>query len=409
MNSREHYQLIVDPVSGAAGDMWLGALVDLGVPWEELQQTISSLNVDGYTLQKESIISKGIQATHVKVILDDRPQPHRHLHHVVKIIESSNLDETVKSKAIKVFTRLAESEAKVHGCAIEKVHFHEVGAVDAIIDIVGTCWGLQYLGIEEIHVLPLPLGSGTVRCAHGEMPVPAPATADLVRDFPVYLGGGQGELVTPTGAALCTTLGKPIDSKQSLEAFRIQKIGHGAGSRPAQERPNVLRLLLAERNEVVGTGTELLDQDRVEVLETTIDDMNPQWIAPLMDKLFEAGALDVQVSSVMMKKGRLGQHLTVLCPPERRTALMETLFTHSTTLGVRCRREQRFCLSRDWVTVITQYGDIRIKRGKIGEQVINIQPEYEECLAAAKEHERSLKEIYQHALAEYQVHLKANE
>ncbi|MZP30398.1 nickel pincer cofactor biosynthesis protein LarC [Heliobacterium undosum] len=479
-----HNILVVDPVSGAAGDMWLGALVDLGVPWEELTEALRGLGVDGYELRRESVISKGIRATKVNVLLDDRPQPHRHLHHVAQIIESSAMASPVKEMAIRVFTRLAESEAKVHGCSVEKVHFHEVGAVDAIVDIVGTCWALEYLKVEEILVLPLPLGSGTVRCAHGVMPVPAPATADLVRDFPVYLGGGEGELVTPTGAALCTTLGRPHDSHSQGMPLRIERIGHGAGSRPAKDRPNVLRLLLGRREEAgkswlvcsggmthahghhhghghkhasghghgnghgikqenehrhehghengheqrddhghdhghgqkgdclgelqrggsehgAGGVPALLWED-VQVIETTVDDMNPQWLSPLTARLFDAGALDVQAVSVMMKKGRLGCHLTVLCPPERGTVVLEQLFAESTTLGVRSRLERRACLERDWVTVTTEGGPVRLKRGILAGRVVNIHPEFDDCQAAARRGNLPIKEIHRQALAAYE-------
>ncbi|ABZ84210.1 conserved hypothetical protein [Heliomicrobium modesticaldum Ice1] len=477
-----HNILVVDPVSGAAGDMWLGALVDLGVPWEELTEALRGLGVDGYELRCDSVISKGIRATKVEVLLDDRPQPHRHLHHVAQIIENSAMAASVKEMAIRVFTRLAESEAKVHGCPVEKVHFHEVGAVDAIVDIVGTCWALAYLKVEEILVLPLPLGSGTVRCAHGVMPVPAPATADLVRDFPVYLGGGEGELVTPTGAALCTTLGRPHDSHSQGMPLRIERIGHGAGTRPAKDRPNVLRLLLGRREEagkswlvciggtahahghsdrhgqghgshgghvghgdqggygegrgqVLGQGAQghdgvhhslvgqagiclgemqrggsensagampaLLWED-VQVIETTVDDMNPQWLSPLTARLFDAGALDVQAVSVMMKKGRLGCHLTVLCPPERGAVVLEQLFAESTTLGVRSRLERRACLDRDWVTVTTDGGPVRLKRGILGGRVVNIHPEFDDCQAAARRGNLPVKEIHRQALAAYE-------
>ncbi|MBM7866027.1 nickel pincer cofactor biosynthesis protein LarC [Heliobacterium gestii] len=440
-----HKILVVDPVSGAAGDMWLGALVDLGVPWEELTEALQGLGVDGYELRRDVVISKGIRATKVNVILDERPQPHRHLRHVVEIIDGSTLADPVKEKAIRVFTRLAESEAKVHGCAVEKVHFHEVGAVDAIIDIVGTCWALAYLQVEEIFVLPLPLGSGTVRCAHGVMPVPAPATADLVRDFPVYLGGGEGELVTPTGAALCTTLGRPHDSHSQGMPLRIERIGHGAGSREAKDRPNVLRLLLGRReeagknwlvcsggathgqgrgyghghsqeqgdvclgetprggsNDSIG-GAPALRWESVQVIETTVDDMNPQWLSPLTQRLFEAGALDVQALSVLMKKGRLGSHLTVLCSPDRAGAVLEQLFAESTTLGVRSRLEQRACLERDWITVTTEGGPVRLKRGILGGRVFNVHPEFEDCQAAARRGNRPVKEIYRQALAKYEA------
>lgn len=394
--------IVVDPVSGVAGDMWLGALVDLGVPWEKLVQAVSDMGLNGYTLEHESVHSKGIKATRVTVGLDNSPQPHRHLYDVVNIIRQAALSETVKANAIRVFTRLAESEAKVHGCTVEKVHFHEVGAIDAIIDIVGTCWALDYLNVEDIFVLPLPLGSGTIHCAHGEIPVPAPATADLVKEFPVSFGSGRGELVTPTGAAICTTLGKPLYSQENLGARCIQKIGYGAGKRPAQDKPNVLRLFLTN-SEIAGASVanDHLSWEDIDVLETSVDDMNPQWISRLMSRLLSAGALDVQVTSTMMKKERLGHHLTILCSPTHRLPLMEILFAETTTLGIRCRREQRACLSRDWVKLGTCFGDIRIKRGFLGERIINIQPEYEDCLTAALEHKLPVKEIYQRVLTEY--------
>ncbi|KAB2953914.1 LarC family nickel insertion protein [Heliorestis acidaminivorans] len=245
MDSLNRY-LIVDPVGGTAGDMWLAALVDLGVPWDDLVEALSALPISGYKMDYEQVTVQGINCSRVKVYLDEEPQPHRHLHHIVKIIEESTLDGKVKEQSIAVFTRLAEAEAKVHGTTIEKVHFHEVGAVDAIVDIVGTVWALHKLEIDEVYCLPLPLGSGTVRCAHGLMPVPAPATAELVKNFPVRIGVGEGELVTPTGAALCTTLGKPLEPQEST-SWLIEKNGYGAGLRPSKSRPNLMRLMLAKK------------------------------------------------------------------------------------------------------------------------------------------------------------------
>ncbi|QGG47001.1 LarC family nickel insertion protein [Heliorestis convoluta] len=237
--------LIVDPVGGVAGDMWLAALVDLGVPWDDLVGVIGSLPISGYHLEHQQISARGIRSSQVKVLLEQKDQPHRHLHHIVKMIEDATIEDTVKKGAIAVFTRLAEAEARVHGTSVEKVHFHEVGAIDAIIDVVGTVWALQQLQIETIYVLPLPLGSGTVKCDHGIMPVPAPATAELVKDFPVIIGSGEGELVTPTGAALCTTLGKPLDA--DFSSWFIRSIGYGAGLRPSKKVPNVLRLMIVEK------------------------------------------------------------------------------------------------------------------------------------------------------------------
>ncbi|MDD2421785.1 MAG: nickel pincer cofactor biosynthesis protein LarC [Heliobacteriaceae bacterium] len=398
MQNNPPHLMIVDPVGGAAGDMWLGALVDLGLPWDKLKRVIAGLGLTGYTFDQEAVYRSGIKGTKVTIRLTEGPQEHRSLAIIAGLIEKALLPQPVKDQAIRIFTRLAEAEATVHGCPVEAVHFHELGAVDALVDIVGTCWGLNYLGVGDIFVLPLPLGSGFVKCAHGELPVPTPATGELVAGFPVCFAGGPGEALTPTGAALCTTLGRPIDPGE-IGVFRIRKIGYGAGSRQSGDRPNVLRLLLAQAANPDSANQGDYSWETIAVLEATVDDMNPQWFAPLTEQLFAAGALDVRITATLMKKGRPGHHLTVLCPPVRQAAVLATLFAGSTTLGIRCHREARAVLRREVFTIPTRYGPIQVKRGIAGNKVLNLQPEYEDCLRAAREHNIPVKTIYQHVLA----------
>ncbi|MCW2278269.1 nickel pincer cofactor biosynthesis protein LarC [Heliophilum fasciatum] len=435
--------LLVDPVSGLSGDMWLGALIDLGVPWESFMEAITGLGLTGYQLESHAVSLRGLHATKVTVTLHDDPQPHRHLQDVLAIIDGSSLPCPVKEQASHIFQRLAEAEAHVHGCSVDHVHFHEVGAVDAIIDIVGTCWCLHYLGVKTIYLLPLPLGSGTVRCAHGLMPVPAPATAELVRDFPVIFGHGDGELVTPTGAAIATTLGTPLPSSLPIRPLRI---GYGAGSRDGGDRPNVLRLIQFHHSEKKsppngqkvlvdhpgqqqqqhrhGHGHEVnhhhrhhshasdnhdqghelesgadgeLPWETVDVITTSLDDINPQWLPPLMEHLLQAGALDVQCQPSVTKKGRPSFVLTLVSLPRDRNQLLKCLFAESTTFGIRCRSEQRTYLLRDWVDVTTDYGTVRIKRGWLGKQLLQAQPEFEDVLQRAQQHQLPLSTIYQAA------------
>ena len=377
-----------DCASGASGDMLLGAVVDLGLPLDELRAELAKLPLSGYALAASRVSRSGLAATKVDVVIDAPETQHRHLRHILGILERSTLDAHLKQRATALFQRLAEAEAAVHGTSPEQVHFHEVGAVDSIVDIVGGVIALRWLGAARFVSSPLNVGSGSVTMSHGTFPVPAPATARLVTGVPVY-GAGEGELLTPTGALLVTS---HVTAYGPLPALRIDKTGHGAGSRDTPGRPNVLRLL-------VGEEAQASSSERVLVLETEVDDTAPQLLGPLIDALLAAGALDAFFTPVQMKKGRPGVLVTVLAPPERREAIEELLFRETTTLGVRRQEWERTALERATATVATPYGDVRIKIGRRGGIVYNAWPEFEDCQRLAAEKGVAVKEVLAAALA----------
>ena len=379
-----------DAASGAAGDMILGAVVDLGLPLEMLSGELGKLALTGYRLEESRVSRSGLAATKVDVRLnlEEPDTAHRHLRDSLALIEGSALASGVKERSAALFRRLAEAEAAVHGTSPEKVHFHEVGAVDSIVDIVGGVIALDWLGAERFFSSPLNVGSGTVTMAHGTFSVPPPATARLVEGVPVY-GAGEGELLTPTGALLLTA---HATGYGPLPPVRIEKTGHGAGSRETEGRPNVLRL-------IVGDDLSAGDGDRVLVLETEIDDAAPQLLGPLVEALLGAGALDAYLTPVQMKKGRPGILVTVLAPPARREAIEELLFRETTTLGVRRQEWDRTVLERETATVETAYGPIRVKIGRRGETVYNAWPEFDDCQRAAAEKKVPVKHVLAEALA----------
>ena len=376
-----------DCASGAAGDMLLGAAVDLGLPLERLRDELARLPVQGYRLETERVSRSGLAATKVHVRLDGEDKAHRHLRHVLEIIDGSTLDTAVKEKAAALFRRLADAEAAVHGTSPEKVHFHEVGALDSIVDVVGGVIALRSLGAERFVSSPLNLGTGTVTMSHGTFPVPPPATARLVTGVPVY-GDGEGELVTPTGALLVTGHATEYGP---LPAMRIEASGYGAGSRDTRDRPNVLRLIVGQE--------DARAEGRVLVLETEVDDAAPQLLGPLLEQLLTAGALDAFFTPVQMKKGRPGVLVTVLAPPDRREAIEELLFRETTTLGVRRQEWLRTELERETATVATPYGSVRVKVGRRGAVVYNAWPEFEDCQRLAAEAGVPVKEVLAAALA----------
>lgn len=372
-----------DCFNGAAGDMTVASLIHAGADAESLRQQLAALPVKGYELTIEPITKQGFAATRFRVALDETAhQPHRHLKHIVEILDGSKLTPSVIDKAKRIFTRLAEAEAKVHGTSIEKVHFHEVGAVDAILDVTGAVIALESLGVDRIVVSPIPVGSGTVACDHGIMPVPAPATAELLRGVPIAPTEETGELTTPTGAAILTTL---ADAFGPMPDMRIERIGYGAGTRAGRTRPNVLRVM-------VGAAAAAGESDEVAVLETNLDDATPEVIAHAMDRLLAAGALDVYTLPIQMKKGRAGTMLCVLCDTARAGEFESLLFVETPTFGVRRTTMRRAKLSRRQETVDTEYGTIRIKVGT-REGVTTAAPEYEDCRAAAQAHHVALRTV----------------
>jgi hypothetical protein len=370
--------------------MVLGALVDLGFSLEALRAEIAKLALEGCRLEAHRVHRAGLHATKVDVHTQEQ-HAHRRLRDVLELIDRSTLEPVVQERSSAMFRRLAEAEGTVHGTSPEEVHFHEVGALDSIVDIVGGVAGLVSLRADRFVASPLNVGSGTVTMSHGTYPVPPPATALLVCGVPVY-GAGDGELLTPTGALLVTG---HASAYGPLPLLRQEAIGHGAGSRDTHGRPNVLRLIVGEE------GAGLPDGDRVLVLETEVDDMSPQLFGPLVERLLAAGALDAYLTPVQMKKGRPGVLVTVIAEPARREALEEILFTETTTLGVRRQEWDRTVLEREVVAVDTAYGRIGIKLGRRGGRVYNVQPEFEDCTRAAAEKQVALKEVWSAAVAAY--------
>lgn len=380
--------------AGAAGDMLLGALVDLGLPLDALRDELAKLPLAGYRLEAQTVRRAGLRATKLDVVVEGHGEGATHeqrgLAQIVELLQSSRLAAPIRERSLALFRRLAEAEAAAHGVAPEAVHFHELGAVDSIVDIVGGVWGLGWLRAERFAASALNVGSGSVSLSHGTYPVPAPATAALVRGVPVY-GAGDGECLTPTGALLVTSY---ATSYGPLPSLRLTNVGHGAGARDTPGRPNVLRLFVGE--EAAATATE-----RVLVLETELDDMSPQLCEPLLARLLAAGALDVYFTPIQMKKGRPGILLSCLAPPQRREALEEVLFAETTTLGVRRQEWERTVLERESVPVETPYGTISVKLGRRAGRLYNVQPEFEDCQRVAAARGVPVKEVWASALTAY--------
>lgn len=431
--------------------MTIGTLLDLGLDLDRLEAELAKLPLSGYRLQKESVDKRGVQAVQFQVILtgghkervadaeivevhhphehehndhhshEHEHDDHHHHHHddesrtltdILALIEASRLSERVKETARRIFTRLGRAEARVHGLSLEEVHFHEVGGVDAIVDIVGTAIGLEQLEIERVYASPLPLGSGFVRCAHGLYPVPAPATANLVKDAPVYTTAVQGELVTPTGAAIVTTLAHQFGP---MPVMIPEVVGYGSGSRD-REFPNVLRgylgrLAADERPRLdrdpfpqqheAPSGPDGYHEGPATIIEATIDDMNPQLFEHLTERLLQANALDVVLIPVQMKKNRPGTILHVLAHPDSVETLLSIIFTESTSIGARTYHVTKHMLQRESRLVETPFGPVRVKLARLRERIVNVAPEYEDCRALARQHNLPVKTIYQAALSQW--------
>jgi uncharacterized protein (TIGR00299 family) protein len=368
--------LYFDCFAGASGDMILGALVGVGVEPQALLENLSLLGVEGYEIKFETVDRSGISATHA-LVHTAHEHAHRHLSDILKIIYQSKLSEGVKDRAARIFSRLAEAESRVHNMPVERIHFHEVGALDAIIDVVGACIGFELLGIERFASSALHVGSGMVEMAHGRFPIPPPAVAELLKDIPIYASDIKGELVTPTGAAIISTVCSKFGA---LPKMKIEVTGYGAGTREYEKFPNVLRLMLGEDE---ATTKREAETERLSMLETNIDDMSPQLFGHLMDKAFELGALDCYFTPAQMKKNRPGVLVSILCRRDVSDALTELLFSETTTLGVRSYEVERRALEREIVRVATPYGEIDVKLAIINGRVVNRMPEYEQCRAAA--------------------------
>src|SRR5246500_2481405 len=383
-----------DCFSGISGDMTLGALLDAGCDLEHLRSELRGLQVPGWELSAEKVWKNGMAATHARVKTEDQ-QKHRPLSTILGILQNSQLAAPVRERAAAIFQKLGEAEARVHDVPIEKIHFHEVGAVDAIVDIVGACIGFQALGIERFACSPLNVGGGTAMMAHGVLPVPAPATANLLQGKPTYSNGVQKELVTPTGAAIVATL---CDGFGPQPPMSVTAIGYGAGTADLEGQPNVMRLLIGETAEKTVPGFD----EEIAVIEANLDDMNPQIYGYFLEKALAAGALDVYTTPVQMKKNRPGTLLTVLCKPQDASALTTLIFAETTTFGVRTTSAHRRILPREHVSVSTTYGDVRIKLSRINGRIQHAAPEFDDCRKLAVEKNVPLPQVITKALRRYQ-------
>jgi pyridinium-3,5-bisthiocarboxylic acid mononucleotide nickel chelatase len=384
-----------DCFSGISGDMTLGALIDAGCCADLVRAELKSLQVPGWTLTTEKVWKNGMSATYVRVQTEDQ-QEHRSLTTILEILKNSQLALPVQERASRIFRNLGEAEAHVHDAPLAKVHFHEVGAVDAIVDIVGSCIGFNALGIERFACSPLNVGGGTAQMAHGLLPVPAPATARLLQGMPTFSNGVQRELVTPTGAAIVATL---CDSFGPQPPMTVSAIGYGAGTTDLEGQPNVVRIMIGDSVEKVAHAGD----EEISIIEANLDDMNPQIYGYVLEKALSAGALDVYTTALQMKKSRPGTLLTILCRPEDADKMMSLIFAETTTFGMRTHRAQRRALPREWVNVSTSFGSVRIKLSRSNGHILHVTPEYDDCRKLAVENQVPLQQVISEALRTYQA------
>jgi uncharacterized protein (TIGR00299 family) protein len=374
-----------DCFNGAGGDMIVAALVHAGADAEQLRTTLAGLPVEGYRLSIDPVAKQGISAVRFDVTLDPAPQPHRHLKHLLKFLEEAELPDRVRRRSMEAFRRLAEAEARIHGTTVEKVHFHEVGAVDAILDVTGAMLALDLLGIDRVICSPIPVGSGTVSCSHGVMPIPAPATAELLRGVPLATTDEPGELTTPTAAAVLRSV---AESFGPMPAMTLERVGYGAGLRDGKTRPNVLRVLIGE----TVASHDAAEVDEIVVLETSLDDTTGQVMARCVERLLKEGAWDVWTVPIQMKKGRPGFLLSALCEPQWADALEQLIFAETPTFGIRRYSARRSKLRRRHESVETRFGPIRMKVGEADGRA-TVSPEYDDCRAAAEQGHATLREV----------------
>ena len=392
--------LYFDCFSGISGDMTLGALLDAGLPLDALKHAFGSLALTGVHVHADRVLRAGVSATKFTVHAHDHDHAHEHHHHdhhhrslpeIFDLIDRSALSPAGRDRAKAMFQRLAEAEAAIHQMPVEQVHLHEVGALDSILDVVGTVFALEWVGADRIVCSPLNVGGGMVQSAHGLFPVPAPATVKLLGDAPVYAGAVQKELVTPTGALIATTY---ASSFGPIPAMSVEQVGYGAGDRDHPGTPNVLRVL-------IGRAAEQPDIERVSVVECEIDDMNPQLFGVAMERLYAAGALEVFYTPVQMKKNRPGTLLTVVVSPDKRGAITEVIFRETTTIGLRHHDVDRECLSREIVTIGTPLGDVRFKVSSRDGRPITATPEFEDCARLAAANNLAVRDVQTIAIAAY--------
>lgn len=373
-----------DCFSGVSGDMVIGALLDAGLGLDDLQQGLRLLPLEGYRLRAEKTLRRHLSATSFFVDVN-KPQAHeRGLSEIFGLLDAGSLPEQIREKAKRIFSLLADTEAAIHSTTPDKIHFHEVGAIDSVVDIVGTLIGLEELRVEEVYSSPLNVGGGFAECKHGVLPVPAPATLKLLEGVPIYSRGPQAELVTPTGAVLIKSLAKSFGP---LPPQTIVRHGYGAGKQEFPEWPNLLRAIIGEQTEAYAT-------DEITVMNTSIDDMNPENFEYLMERLFEGGALEVFFTPIQSKKTRPGTLLTVLCEPSNTRVLASIVFLESTTFGVRYHREERLKLNRKIMDVSTEWGTVRVKVGMAEGKLISVSPEFEDCKEIARSRSVPLKHVY---------------
>ena len=376
--------LYFDCSAGISGDMTLGALLQLGVSVDELNTELAKLPTKGFQINTQKVNKKGIEALKVDVLVTEEDAHHRGLTTIKNIINESTLDEKVKEKAIKIFTKLGEAEAKIHGTTVDKIHFHEVGAIDAIVDIVGTAILLDKLQIEAVYASSIHTGSGFVTCQHGTMPIPAPATLELLKGAPIYSTEIKGELTTPTGAAILSTLAKGFGQ---IPLMKVDTIGYGAGTKDLAI-PNVLRVSLGYLEETS------LECEQQWMLECNIDDMNHEFIDYVMDKLFQAGAKDVYITPIQMKKNRPALKLNVLYDREIEEKILSIIFTETTSIGVRKYPVEKIMLDRRTQSIETPWGSVNVKLAYYEGQIVNAAPEYEDCKRLAEKTGLPIKQIY---------------
>ena len=379
-----------DCFSGISGDMTVGALLDAGLKIETLEEELKKLGLSGYQLEVNKVVKKGISATKFNVKIKEEGMERR-FKDILTILKKSKLDEEIKKEAKKIFFNIAQAESKIHQKDIDKIHFHEIGGLDSIIDITSAVIGIKTLGIEEIHSSALPVGKGFVKCAHGVIPVPTPATLELLKNIPTYSGGIESEMITPTGAAIIGTLAKSFGERPLM---KVEKTGYGAGEKEFTI-PNLLRVSIGEK---ILKDKKIKDGyvcDKALLVETNIDDINPEFYDYIMDRLFSQGALDVFLTPIQMKKNRPANMLSIIVYEQNLRGMLAVLFSESTTLGVRLREIKRLRLAQQNFIAETKYGNIRIKVGMFKGEIKNISPEYEDCKKFAKQHQVPLKEVYE--------------
>ncbi len=387
-----------DCFAGAGGDMIVAALIDAGADAEKISTELAKLGANGYEIRTEKVHRNGIAATKFTVEVTGENPPRRHLSEILELIDTAEIAPRARKRAKDIFIRLGQAEAKVHDIDISEVHFHEVGAIDSIIDIVGACLALELLDIDEIICSPIPVGSGTIDCAHGSLPAPSPATAELLRGVNIVHGELAGEVTTPTAAAILTTL---ADNIGAVPEMNVDCVGYGAGTREDGKIPNLLRVL-------IGKGEQDGSVDTVVELSANIDDCNGEIIGATIDKLLSAGCLDAWATPAFMKKSRPAFTLSVLCLPGDVEAVERIIFSETSTFGIRRRTCHRSKLSRHWETLETAYGPIRIKVGTLGKETLTASPEFEDCLKAAQTHHVSAREVVEAAKSAYRDKCQGN-